>query len=233
MRENQTPENVNDDTSEELNPVSSQQVLQFLQDFHFMDSDQIAVLTLQAEVDRALVTLILQNRDHQLRELKNVSDFREESYSSVAAVQQQLKMTLKGGSQNGGTLTKLHCIAMAEVRATALHETPPLSLWEIAGSTGAAINLLKMLTVFYKASARNDQAPVSQVVVTATKVLANKLGNLKLVEFKKQSQQTYTPVQIKPVYILTQEVKFAIDAYMQQVKNSRNSYVGENGAMCA
>ena len=144
-----------------------------------MDSDQIAVLTLQAEVDRALVTLILQHRDHQLSALKNISDVREESYSSIAAVQQQLKKALKGGSQNGGAFTMLHCIAMAEVSVTVLQETPPLSLWEVAGSTGATINLLKILTVFYKASARNnDQAPVSQVVVHATKVLANKLGNL-------------------------------------------------------
>ena len=220
----QTSENVNDDTSEELNPVSSQQVSQFLQDFHFMDSDQLAVLTLQAEVDRALVTLILQNRDHQLRELKNVSDFREESYSSVAAVQQQLKMALKGGSQNGGAFTMLHCIAMAEVPATVLQETPPLSLWEVAGSTGAAINLLKILTVFYKASARIDQAPVSQVVVTATKVL-NKLGNLKL-GIKKQSQKAYTSVRIKPAYMVVLEVKYAIDVYMDQTKDSRNSSVG-------
>ena len=135
-------------------------------------------------------------------------------------------MALKGGSQNGGAFTMLHCIAMAEVPATVLQETPPLSLWEVAGTTGAAITLLKILTVFYKASERDDQGPVTPVVVAATNVLANKLGNLKLVEIKKQSQQAYTSVRIKPAYMVIHEVKSAVDVYMDQTKDSRGAPIG-------
>ena len=63
-------------------------------------------------------------------------------------------------------------------------------------------------------------------MVAATNVLANKLGNLKLVEIKKQSQKAYTSVRIKPAYMVVLEVKYAIDVYMDQTKDSRNSSVG-------
>ena len=162
--------------------------------------------------------------------MKKLSDFHAESYSSYAAVQQQVKGALKDSackaSPNGGPLTLLHCVAMAEVHDTALHGNPPLSFWETAGATRSVMDLQRMLTIFHQASARNDQAPVSQVVVGATKVLTNTLVNLKLVEFKKQHQQTFAPVQIKQVYVLIQEVKKAMAVYMQKVKNSRNPLVG-------
>ena len=230
MAKDQTPENSPDVNSEGMEPISSQQVLQFLQGVQYLDPDQVAVVTLQAEVDRAFTTLILQYRDHQGDELKKLSDFHAESYSSYAAVQQQVKGALKDSarkaSPNGGPLTLLHCVAMAEVHDTALHGNPPLSFWETAGATRSVMDLQRMLTIFHQASARNDQAPVSQVVVGATKVLTNTLVNLKLVEFKKQHQQTFAPVQIKQVYVLIQEVKKAMAVYMQKVKNSRNPLVG-------
>ena len=46
-----------------------------------------------------------------------------------------------------------------------------------------------------------------------------------MVEIKKQSQKAYTSVRIKPAYMVVQ-VKSAVDVYMQQTKDSRNSPVG-------
>ena len=103
---------------------------------------------------------------------------------------------------------------MAKEPTTPLRESPPLSLYETAGASRSVIDLLKMLKLFHKASSRRDQAPVSQVVANATKVLLNHLGKLKLVEFRRPKNLSYELVQIKPVYMLTKEVKDAINAYL-------------------
>ena len=126
-----------DDDSENLEPISSKHFSQFLLEIGYIDSQQLEVIKLQAEVDRAITTAILQYRDSLGVEMRCVSGAYEEAFYSYNAVQSQLKAALKhtaDGGMNGGPLSMLHCIAMAKEPTTPLHESPPLSLYETAGA---------------------------------------------------------------------------------------------------
>ena len=119
---------------------------------------------------------------------------------------------------------------MAHIPLTEFGGVTPWPFFVNTGMSHQTLDTLRILQVFDEHGEIGSTAPVTEKVVAAIKILLNKLGRMKLVEFKDRPSKT-TLVKIKPVYVFIREVQLAIQKFIDDTRSYPTASIGLNAVL--